>query len=306
MEPATDPTFEDYENRRARQDRVEGGLRIQGTAPNEPNLGCPRVSVVTVVRNGREHLEQTIRSVLDQTYENVEYVVIDGASTDGTLEVIQRYSGRIDYWLSERDDGISDAFNKGLTAATGEILSLLNCGDWYEPNAVAKAVQAFEQTGTDVVCGAALLWDEAGMCKECVYLSHPERLRIQMTVAHPATFVLRDAYCQFGLFDLRYSYSMDYDLILRFFTRGAQFHAFDEILTNMRLGGTSCKHPLRGAHADAVIRTALLGGQLWNWLRFGGHLVKYGGRVFLSRIGLGGLVALYRERFSATTRLRVK
>src|ERR1700742_4639960 len=109
---------------------MQGGLRLKGIK-KQSEIDNPLVSVVTVVYNGAKHLEQTINSVLNQSHKNVEYIIIDGGSTDGTLDIIKRYEDKIDYWQSERDGGIYFAMNKGVSLAKGELIGILNADDFY-------------------------------------------------------------------------------------------------------------------------------------------------------------------------------
>ncbi|MCE3247241.1 MAG: glycosyl transferase, partial [Geminicoccaceae bacterium] len=111
------------------------------------NSTAPRVTIITAVRNRAATLARTIESVLAQTWPEVEHVVIDGASSDGTVEVIRRYADRLAYWQSEPDRGISDAFNKGLAAARGDCIGLLNADDWLEADQVERAVAALGRSG---------------------------------------------------------------------------------------------------------------------------------------------------------------
>src|SRR5439155_13950516 len=100
----------------------------------------PLVSIITIVYNREAYLEQAINSVLQQSYPNIEYIVIDGGSTDNSVSIIKKYASKIQYWVSEPDNGIADAFNKGLMKANGNIIGFINADDWYEPIAVEKAV----------------------------------------------------------------------------------------------------------------------------------------------------------------------
>ena len=93
--------------------------------------GKPLISVITVVYNGEKYLEETIQSIINQTYDNVEYIIIDGGSTDGTVDIIKKYEDRIDYWVSEKDKGISDAFNKGVKVAKGDYINFQGDGDGF-------------------------------------------------------------------------------------------------------------------------------------------------------------------------------
>jgi len=202
---------------------------------NKTNL--PLVSIVTIVFNGKQHLEQTILSVIGQTYPNIEYLIIDGGSTDGTLDIIDRYSKRIDYWISEPDKGISDAFNKGIASAQGDIIGIINADDWYEADAVELVVQQMQDA--DVVYGKIRFWKDNQ--KEQVVTADHRGLKKQMTVNHPSVFVHRRAYQQWGRFLTEYRDAMDYDLLLRFYLKQAKFIYVDHVLANMRRGGNSHK-----------------------------------------------------------------
>ncbi len=120
--------------------RIEGGRRIAGLH-KASHPAKPLISIITPVLNGEAHLEQTIQGVLNQTYDNIEYIVVDGRSADGSLRIIQEYDDRIDYWVSEIDDGISDAFNKGIRLSRGEFIGIINADDWYESDAVETVVK---------------------------------------------------------------------------------------------------------------------------------------------------------------------
>jgi glycosyltransferase involved in cell wall biosynthesis len=109
--------------------KIEGGIRVKGGVQKRSISDVPLVSVITVVRNGEDRIERTIRSVIDQSYENIEYIVLDGASSDGTLDIVKRYEGRIDYWMSEPDSGVYDAMNKAVRVASGDWIYFLGAGD---------------------------------------------------------------------------------------------------------------------------------------------------------------------------------
>ena len=113
----------------------------------------PKVSIITVVYNGAEYIEQTIQSVINQSYKNLEYIIIDGGSTDGTQNIIKKYEQNIAYWVSEKDAGMYHAMNKGWQKATGDIIGVLNADDYYLEETIQKVVAVFENQNTAIVFG---------------------------------------------------------------------------------------------------------------------------------------------------------
>ena len=197
-----------------------------------------KVSIITVVYNAVRTIEQTIKSVLCQSYKNIEYIIIDGGSTDGTLDVIAKYRDILAYFVSEPDGGIYDAMNKGIKKATGDIIGLLNADDWYEPNAIEAVVKGFEYSAADVVYGKMILINKDGTKKNHERKT-PEMLLESMCLPHPATFLRKETYEKYGLFDTSFRIAADYELMLRLYVNGASFFAVDDILTNFRMTGVS-------------------------------------------------------------------
>jgi glycosyltransferase involved in cell wall biosynthesis len=201
-------------------------------------MNKPLVSIITPVKNGEKHLRQSIESVISQSYRNIEHVIIDGQSTDSTLDIIKEYEDKIAYWKSERDRGISDAFNKGIQECNGEIIGIINADDWYEKGAVENAVSTFSQyPATGVVCGSISYWDD----KKFLYHSPsiPGKLKYRMKVHHPTVFVKKSIYKNFGFFREDFKYAMDYELLLRFYMAKVPFKSIPNVLANMRFGGKS-------------------------------------------------------------------
>ncbi|HJV34180.1 glycosyltransferase family 2 protein [Geomonas sp.] len=199
--------------------------------------GLPLVSVVTVVFNGERHLEQTILSVLNQSYPNVEYVVIDGGSTDGTPAILERYAERIDCLVSERDDGIYDAMNKGIALAHGELIALLNADDYYEPDAIEQVAEAYlESPCQGVYYGNNYVLQED---LELKYSFYPSLARcwLGMPVCHQAMFVHRQVYQEVGGYSLGYRFAADYDFLLRSMRRQVPYLPVDAFLVNYRNTG---------------------------------------------------------------------
>lgn len=186
----------------------------------------PRVSVVTPSYNQAQFLEQTIVSVLSQDYPHIEYIVVDGGSTDGSVDIIMKYEHRLAYWVSEPDRGQAHAINKGWQRATGEIVAYLNSDDLYTPGAVATAVRALlARPDAAMVFSDALLVDEHGRQIRRL-IGRPFDIRHVMTsegfAPQPTVFIRRYALDQVGLLDERLHMCMDYDLWVRL---GLLFHA---------------------------------------------------------------------------------
>lgn len=260
------------------------------------------VSVVTVVFNGEKHLEQTIQSVLTQTYGNIEYIIIDGGSTDGTLDIIKKYEDRLAYWVSEPDNGISDAFNKGIIKATGEIIGILNADDWYEPDSVAQLVANAEKG--DVFHGVMQYWGD----EKKLHKTYPDAslLAKEMTINHPTVFVKKWVYEKYGVFRLDYRYAMDYELMLRFFVNGVKFYAIDSVLTNMRYEGVSDTMWKKALQESRRAKDENLPSQKrQNSLYFYKQFARAWLARFLQNIGLAKFVETYRKNFALVKKSNV-
>jgi glycosyltransferase involved in cell wall biosynthesis len=221
---------------------MSGGSRARNARP-PAGLG-PIVSVVTVVRNSAPTLGRAAESVFTQNYPNIEYIVVDGGSTDGSLEVIGRMDERIAVWVSGADSGISDAFNRGIALARGEIVGLLNSDDWYEPNVMEAVVDAMQKCNADIAYGKAAKWK--GNHRMGFITSDASLLETEMTLCHPTVFVRRACYERFGLFRLDFHLAMDYEWLLRAKVGGARFCAVNKCIANMRGGGVGDRRWWRG------------------------------------------------------------
>ncbi len=191
----------------------------------------PRLSIVTPSYNQGQFLEETIRSVLLQGYPNLEYIIADGGSTDGSKAVIEKYAPWLARWVSEADAGQSDAINKGFAWATGEWLNWINSDDWFEAGAFARLAPHFG-TGADVVYGTAHLTDAAGGDRR-PYPTGPfslPRLLARNYIGQPATFFRRDLIARHGPLRRSLRFILDYELWLRWALAGATF-AHDPGLT---------------------------------------------------------------------------
>lgn len=197
-----------------------------------------KVSIITVVYNGAKTIEQTIQSVLNQTYKNIEYIIIDGQSTDGTVEIIKKYIDSINYFVSEKDNGIYDAMNKGICIANGDIIGIINSDDWYVEDAVEKIAHCFNQQKADLVYGKVCFIDENG--DEKVNPNFPlDMLWYRTVVYHPSVFIRKEVYQKYGFYNLKYKISADYELLLRLYSVQVQFWFIDIVIAYFRLGGLS-------------------------------------------------------------------
>lgn len=204
------------------------------------SLEQPLVSIITPSYNQANFLEETIRSVLDQGYPNLEYIIVDGGSTDGSLEIIQKYADRLAWWVSEPDQGQTDAINKGFSQAKGEILAWLNSDDTYLPAAVAEAVgylQAHPEIGT--VYGDANLIDDEGNVIGRFPAKQTDNRRLMRGYVHipqQATFFRAELWRKVGPLDPTFFFAMDYDLWVRL-SQHAPLKYYSRLWANFRLHG---------------------------------------------------------------------
>ena len=245
----------------------------------------PKISVITISFNSEATLEETIRSVTSQDYPALEYVIIDGGSTDGTLEIIRKYQDRIQVVVSEPDRGISDAFNKGVARATGEIVGIVNSDDILLPGALQKVAESY-QPQVDVYSGWIMFWNQE---TNETFPSYPDiafdRLKLQYRVAHPARFIRRDAYERFGLYREDMRYMMDIELLCRFYKQGARFMLIDSPLAMFRIGGTT-NDSIYKKKEDYRAFVQSFGGSSWDFRRIWMqavikyNLIQWGYRLF--------------------------
>jgi len=225
----------------------------------------PKVSIITVVYNGITHLEQTILSVIGQSYDNIEYIIIDGGSTDGTVELIKKYEDKIAYWVSEPDGGIYDAMNKGITQASGEIVGLINADDWYELDAVAKVLEAFQTTDADVVHGSMQIFQENGTGFVKGVEKDLSKLKKGMLLNHPTVFVKRSLYETYGMFDTSYRIVADWEMMVRWWLKDVKFVGVSETLANFRMGGVSSEHLKKSFKEKRRVRSEHKMNNLIDW-----------------------------------------
>ncbi len=199
----------------------------------------PLVSIITPSYNQAQYLEATIRSVLEQDYPNIEYIVVDGGSTDGSVEIIRRFADKLAWWVSEKDRGQTDALNKGFAHATGSIHAWLNSDDTYKPHAIAEAVeylQAHPEVG--LVYGDADYIDEKGRVIGRFQATQTDRRRLLQGYVHipqQSSFWRGELWHQLGPLDPTFQYAMDYDLWVRITTTPAQIQYTPQLWSNFRI-----------------------------------------------------------------------
>jgi len=180
------------------------------------------VSIITPSYNQAQYLEQTLRSVLEQDYSSIEYIVIDGGSTDGSVDIIKKHENRLAFWVSEKDSGQAEAINKGLVRATGEIVAWINSDDYYFPGAIVSAVKAFEShPSAGIVYGDTVAVDEKG---EFIHFPQYaqwglEDLLTFNIIGQPAVFMRRDVLLTAGFLDPSFHFLLDHQLWIRLASR---------------------------------------------------------------------------------------
>lgn len=204
-----------------------------------------KITIITAVYNNHDHLEACFSSVFSQSYPNIEYIVVDGASTDGSVDIIKKYDGKITRWVSEPDRGIYDALNKGIAMATGDVIGLLHSDDLFNSSGTIRQIaETFEKTGCDATYGNLeyVSRNNPGQVirfwKSAPY--KPSLLKTGWMPPHPTLFVKRKWYMEKGTFRTDFRISADYDLILRLFS-DSRFKTcyIDQVITRMRTGGAS-------------------------------------------------------------------
>jgi glycosyltransferase len=221
-----------------------------------------KVSIITVVLNNVQHIENCINSVLNQTYGNIEYIVIDGGSTDGTIDVIRKYETQISMWVSEPDRGIYDAMNKGIMKSSGDIIGILNSDDVYTDEKVIEKVVAFLLENYTDSCYGDLAYVDRNDINKIIRdwksnIYDKENFRRGWMPPHPAFFVKRKIYQQYGMFNMDFPLAADYELMLRFlYVKDIATAYIPECLVKMRTGGRShpgllntCKNMVENYHA---------------------------------------------------------
>ncbi len=204
-----------------------------------------KISIITPSFNQGEFLEQTIDSVLSQSYENIEYIIIDGGSTDESVDIIKKYARHLKYWTSEPDNGQSDAINKGYKLCTGQVINWLNSDDYYQPETLKTVSEIFSDCEAKVVCGKGRVFNERGTVKlnagSTVFLDSVEKSFAYGRIDQPETFWRHDVFKKVMPLSLWLHYCMDKEIWMKFlllFGQEGVVHV-DDVLVNFRLHESS-------------------------------------------------------------------
>ncbi|MDD3342469.1 MAG: glycosyltransferase family 2 protein [Sulfurospirillaceae bacterium] len=232
-----------------------------------------KVSIITVAWNSKDTIKDAIDSVLSQTYKDIEYIVIDGASSDGTVEIVQHYGDKIARFISEPDRGIYDAMNKGLKLASGDIVGILNSDDFYMTDEVIGNIAAlFKEKNVESVFADLVYIQPNNLEKVVRYYdsSHfsPEKFAYGWMPAHPTFFAKREIYEKYGYFKTDYKIAADFELLIRFLAhRNVSYYYLKMPIVKMRMGGVSTSG-LKSTYLlnKEILRACLENGIYSNWL----------------------------------------
>jgi glycosyltransferase involved in cell wall biosynthesis len=216
---------------------MQNNSQINGST--KPLKTIPLISIITVVKNGEANLEKTIQSVISQTYKHVEYIIVDGASTDRTVDIIHKYEQYIDYWISEPDEGISDAFNKGIALSSGTWINFLNAGDRFLNSNVIQQVSL--NFNREYIVTGFSKYKSKTIPEHILTENHP--IQRKAKISQQASFVNRKVFEKVGMFSQKYYIRMDYDFWLRALKK-YNFKMLNEVLIDSDTNGISGKGKL--------------------------------------------------------------
>ncbi len=221
-----------------------------------------KISIITITYNSAASLEQTIRSVLDQSYTDIEYIIVDGGSTDNTLQIIEKYKNRVAKFISEKDNGLYDALNKGIGLASGDVIGILHSDDFYiDKNVIKKYADTIIKNNADAVYSDLFYVDKENtdkVIRKWTSGNHKPTSFLQGWMPpHPTFFVKREVYQKFGKFNLEFKHSADYELMLRFiYKHKIKLSYLNEFTIKMRVGGQSNANMQNRVNANLEDRKA--------------------------------------------------
>lgn len=250
-----------------------------------------KVSIITVTYNSAKTLQDTIDSLTFQDYSNIEYIIVDGNSTDGTLDIIKNNPSVISQWISEPDKGLYDAMNKGIKIATGDIVGIINSDDFYHrPDSISQIVAAFQDFKSDCVYADLIFVNPSNLEKTVRYyrsgrFSHT-KFKKGLMPAHPTFFTYRENFLKFGYYETDYKIAADFELLVRFLYRYKLSYYYLPIdLMKMRTGGLSTKSwksnfIINKEDLRACNENGLKTNYLWLYSRYFKKLLEFFPKLF--------------------------
>ena len=224
------------------KNKTRGGLRTKGIYKHSSNIK-PLISVITVVLNGEKYLEEAISSIFKQTYDNIEYIIIDGGSTDRSLDIIQKYENIIDLWISEKDSGLYNAMNKGIALSSGDFVGFVGSDDYLYLNTLEKLAKAAQKETIDYTVGPVDIIRENGQLKEKVLVLPnflmQNRFIFDMATHHLSFYVSRKIINKIGNFDENFNIRSDYDMVISVISKSKKNFNFTDSVGSFREGGVS-------------------------------------------------------------------
>jgi glycosyltransferase involved in cell wall biosynthesis len=232
-----------------------------------------KVSIITVVLNAEDTIRDTINSILEQTYDNIEYIIVDGLSNDATIEIIQGYGNKISKFVSEADNGLYDAMNKGVSMATGDIIGILNSDDFYlNNNVIDQVVKVFKDKHVDSVFANLVYISPNDTSRVVRYFDSgqfkPSLFAYGLMPAHPTFFVKKNIYDKYGSFHIDLKNAADFELMARFIhTYKISYFYMERTIVKMRMGGASTSITSIGINNVEILKACKLNGIKTNFFK---------------------------------------
>ena len=260
----------------------------------------PLISIITISLNAGRDLEKTLTCTIKQDFHNFEYIIIDGGSTDNTIDIIKKYEHHLKFWSSEKDNGIAEAFNKGLNHCQGEWIGIINAGDWYEQGTFTEIAK--NRNKAEILYGFMQYWE--GDNKKEIFHANHNGLHLEMTLNHAACFVKKSVYEKIGKFNVHYKYAMDFDFLRRCHLQQIPFFKIDRELAHMHYGGISDNF-LATYKEVRNIKINQGHSQLKAHTYYIYQILRKSIKNLLLYCGFHKMVDLYREKYSIISKINV-
>ena len=242
-----------------------------------------KISIITVVYNGVDHIRTAIESVVSQKYENIEYIIIDGGSIDGTVDIVKEYKNRVSVFISESDRGIYDAMNKGISLASGDVIGILNSDDFYvDEMVIEKVVKVFRDEKDDSMFADLVFVRSDNLKKTVRYYDNskfnPSMFAYGLMPSHPSFFVKLEIYEKYGLYRTDLKVASDYDILARFlYKHRISYYYLNEVIVKMRIGGASTSlFNILFTNSKEIIKACRNNGIDTNWFKI---ISRYFGKI---------------------------